>query len=169
MKTITYEFKRGSFYGVFMIPSEKFDCVKDKIDQRVWRYDESNVYSPKDKKYYIDRPYGHPKSYEQVVVEQISILTQEGFCLNQKAQEQYEYWNKRYTEHLEKEKIEREKRQEEKKAELAKEQQRIERAKYTYILWCNKYDCQTTQKDCNKCRFKLLINCKPALMKVKVD
>jgi hypothetical protein len=162
MKTITYEFMNNVLYtGTFLISSQAYELVKDKLDWEVWKQDSFNNYNVGDKKYYIKVPYGYKKSYTSVIIEQISLLKQEGFDLSPKAQNQFDYWNGIYKDALEKE----EKRLKElKEKELAKQQ---EQAKHDYILWCGKYDCRTTRTFCNNCERGYRMGCKPALMKVK--
>ena len=165
MKTVTYVFMKGMPYGAFMIKSEQFDLVSNKLEKEVWRKDIHNDYHDTEQNYILARPWAYRKDFEQIVVEQMSILVQEGFELTDKAKQQYEYWGKRYAETKAREE-ERERARRLK--ELEKELKAKEMAQFKYIQWCEKYDCMTNTKTCNKCEKGFRMGCKPSLMKVKV-
>ena len=169
MKTITYEFVNNLLYtGTFLISSQGYELIKDKLDWEVWKRDSFNNYSTEDKKWYIKKPYEYKKSYASVIVEQISLLKQEGFVLSPKAQNQFDYWSGVYKDALEKEeKRLKELKEKQVKKQIEEQQKAEEQSKFTYILWCGKYDCRTTQRDCDKCERGYRMGCRPALMKVK--
>ena len=100
-------------------------------------------------------------TYAECVVKGIEQALEHGFEMDEKAQKQYNYWNKKYIEELEL-----------RKSLETKEEKNIEQEKakldYDYKYFCNQEGCVTTYEYCQKCKYHFLMGCVPALVKVRI-